>query len=123
MTSQTKRALAEEMFAQGATPYAVNKACRNQFGSGIAYYDLVKIRDDLAAKVTPVEIPPEILEDTALTSPAAFRAPTTHPEFVLRLRAVQDWMKVHRIEELVMDDKGRVSVLAWSEVDLGGSNG
>lgn len=127
----TKRALAKQMLAEGATPYAVNKACKKQFGSGMAYYDLVALREGLpksSSPVIPVEIPPEILEESP--SPpepenielAGDLEDRDSQEFRQRLRSIRSWMVTHRIEEVIVPSSGPVSILAWSELDLGGDS-
>lgn len=147
---EEKTALAHKMLVGGASGYAINQACVDQFGSGFGYDRVQELKSQLrgllpenpqsAEAIIPIPIPAEMLLDPekpeeeiegamAIVSrensePAPLvSAPAPKLEGSLTaLKQVQAWMATIHAIEVTLTAEGKLSMLVRHEIDLGGSH-
>jgi hypothetical protein len=116
---EAKLDYAYELLASGLSGYAVNKACREKYKSGIGHKDILKLRRELEenladgvgpSPITPLMLPPEMSELPP--------GPSLHG-MTDSFRHIQDWMSEVQAEQIILTKDGKLSVLLRHQFDIG----
>lgn len=128
-------ALARQMLREDpqATSHRISEACKAQYGGGLCWESIGKIRAEMgqtapAKVVVPraieeVVVPPEIQEaPVQMLAPAAPTIPAVVPNgTTASFQNIQAWMQQNQAEQVILNKDGQCSVLAWHHFNVGGS--
>jgi len=124
----TKRAFCREMLLSGHSGYAIQKACKEEFGAGLGYEVIqavqAEIEEENSKRIVAVNLPSEMMEDEAVPDPPSADlavVPPHGPNGTLNnMKAIQQWMAGINAESMTLTRDGKLSVLARHEFDIGG---
>lgn len=102
--------------------YAIQKACRDKFDSGVGFYKVQQMQEEMKEvsrmenAIMPVEIPPEVREEDLDTT-------VPPPDGSLTgIKAVQSWMKKINAKSLTLNEGGDLSVIVEHNFNIGEPN-
>lgn len=120
-----KLTLARQMLAGGKSGYAINIACKARGWGGLGFNDILRLQEEVrrespvrtAPQVVPVSLPPELMVE----ADAPVGVLTADPRVQEMVQALVTWMRDTQVEQLRLSQDGRVSLLSWQHLNMGGS--